>query len=545
MITTDAEGLVESVSPLAERLTGWSCAEARGERIETVFRLAREPGGAAERTSQPAESEGGEPAGGVEESTLISRQGERFAIEHVIAPVRNEDGRITSILIVFHDVSRHKLAALALARQTTHDPLTGLLNRQALAATVEQELEAGVPFAICQVDLDQFNLVYNSCGHAAGDDLLQWVAALLREEARPHDVLARLGGDVFGVLFRETTGEEAGTLAEGVLQRLHSFQFTWDDKTFPLGASIGLVIVQRPGPTCEEALSAADHACSQAKRNGRNQVWIFQLEDEELGRQRQEMEWVARIRKHLSEGGVTLFGQPIMPLDGDGGDALSFEVLLRMTDPGGQLRSAARVIQAAEQYGLMASIDRWVIRTTLQTLRDLPRQVLSRVRLCAINISAVSLRDRSILEFIHEQLAHARIAPHLICFELTETAAVSNLAQARWLIDELLAIGCRFALDDFGSGLASYSHLKDLPVSFLKIAGSFVENVVTNPLDRAMVESIVQIARVLGVKVIAEAVASREALDAVRNLGVDFAQGHFLGPPRPLAELFRQRSPRR
>jgi diguanylate cyclase (GGDEF)-like protein/PAS domain S-box-containing protein len=543
MITTDPDGQVTDLNAFAERLTGWRRDEAQGRPVDRVFRLVREGGWLPDQTlGLPRPDDPGE-TGRPEEAVLETRDEQHVTIEHTLAAERDEFGRIRRIVILFHDVSQRNYAVLQLARQATRDSLTGLLNRHAFIARVEEALRATRdlerPCAVCHLDLDQFNLVNATCGHGAGDDLLGWVAAMLREEVRETDVVARIGGDVFGILFGERSLKDVRGSTEGLLRRLREFQFSWGDRTFPIGACIGLVPVLRGVHTVAEVLSAADHACAQAKKHGRNQINIVPLEDEALARRQLELEWVTRIRRNLKEGLVTLFAQPIRPLASRTADGLYFEVLLRRVGEDGRMTSAAGVIQAAEQYGLMGSIDRWVIQSALQHLASLPREVMARLRLCCINISGVSLHDKAILEFIHQQLADSQVAPQKICFELTETAAVRNLPQARWLIDALQAIGCRFALDDFGSGLASYTYLKDLPVNYLKIAGDFVDGVVANALDRAMVESINQIGRVLGIETIAEAVPSQAALDLLRTIGVDYAQGNWVGVPRPLAELCR------
>jgi diguanylate cyclase (GGDEF)-like protein/PAS domain S-box-containing protein len=542
-ITTDAAGMVESMSPFAQRLTGWTGPEAVGQPADKVFHLVRDhvalPGEACGVTDLAAPVE----KAGVEEAILVSRTGERCAIEHALAPVRDAQGRITGITIIFHDVSQQNLAALQLARSASHDPLTALLNRHAFTVRADALLRElptrGRLLGICHLDLDQFNLVNNSCGHMAGDDLLLWVAAILREETQETDVLARLGGDVFALLLQRDTVDEIRGVAEAVLARLHSFVFSWEDKTFPVGACIGVVPVTHGGNTIAEVMAAAEHACVRAKQMGRNQLRLCHLEDEELKQRRQEMEWVARIKEHLQHGGVCLYAQPIRPLAAKHTQGLGMEILLRMRQQGGDPTSAGMMIRAAERYGLMGAIDRWVIRSTLQELQAQPREVVDRLHLCCINISSGSLHDRTILEFIHQQLADARIAPGKICFELTETAAVENLPQARWLIGELQGVGCRFALDDFGSGLPSFAHLRELPVSFIKIAGEFVETIAADPLSRAMVESINQIGRVLGIATIAEAVSTEAALGVVREIGIDYAQGNWIGVPRPLADICR------
>jgi diguanylate cyclase (GGDEF)-like protein len=483
--------------------------------------------------------------GGVDESVLITRDGQRLDVEHTIAPVRDERGRIVRLIIAFHDISQRRLANLQLARLANHDPLTGLLNRHAFSEAVKRALErtkSGATFSICQIDLDQFALVYHACGHDAAEDLLTWVGAMIREEVGGSAVVARMGGDVFAVLIERADLEAARSMAEALLRRFKEFHFTWADKTFPVSAGIGLIPVTDDRASIAEIFSAADHACVQAKRTGRSQLCICRLDDPQLAARQQDMAWVARIRKNLHEGNVFLYAQPIMPLASPAGDGLRFEVLLRVADEGGERVSPLRVIQAAERFGLMGAIDRWVIRHTLEALAGLPRAQLARLRLCCINLSSVSLHDPGVLEYIHQQLSQTRVPAQRVCFEITETAVVQNLLQARWLISELQAIGCRFALDDFGSGVASYAHLKDLPVNYLKIAGDFTQNVATSALDRAMVESIAQIGRVLNIGTIAEAVPDQLALDTVRGLGIDYVQGNFIGVPLPLAEVLQPTS---
>lgn len=537
VITTDAAGRVEWLDPLAERLTEWTTEAARGLPLAQVLTLSGEDLALPAETPIPLLSVSAAPGGSSGRAQLISRTGKRFTVEYAVATLGAGESPTRRFLVALRDVSRETLALLQLTRHATHDPLTGLLNREALTAHLDRTLrEHRTPFAFCHLDLDQFNLVNNACGHTAGDELLRWVAALLREECRDTDVVARLGGDVFGLLLGNTTAAEAQSFVHGFLARLACFQFRWEDRTFPVGGCVGLVPVTGGKSTAREVLALADYACSQAKRHGRNQIRICPAEGEENLRRQKELEWVTRIRSNLREGKAALYAQAIRPLSRQAPPGAYFEVLLRVASEDGYT-SAEGLIQAAERYGLVGIVDRWVIRSTLDTLATRPPRVLAQVRLCSLNLSAVSLHDRSILEFIHQELARTRVPPQKVCFELTETAVVENLAQARWLIQELLAVGCRFALDDFGSGIASYGHLSDLPVNYLKIAGSFVENIAASPLNTAMVASINQIARVLGIETIAESVSTASTLRTVESIGVDFAQGTWIAEPRPLGEV--------
>ncbi len=535
VISVDTEGGVVRLSPFAERLTGWETDDAKGRPLEKVFRVVRKRQATAGAADKPAVG-----LGVTYEGTLISRTGQRLTIEYTVAI---EHARATTT-VVFHDVTQHRLAGLQIARRDTHDQLTGLMNRDAFSGSIERALAeidgAGQMLTVCQIDIEQLGFINKTCGYLAGDNLIQWVAALLREEARENHVLARLAGDVFGIL---TIGagslDEARRVAESVLGRLQRFLFTWAHQTFPVGASIGLVPVSRGDHGVADVLSAAEHACSQARGSGRNQISVCSLQDEELSLHHQEIEWVTRIKKNLSEGGVALFAQPIRPLKKADRDGLHFEVLMRIPGDDGLLKSAAGIIRATERYGLMSQIDQWVVRTTLRVLKEQPKEVIDRLHLCSINLSAVSVHDRSLFELIRHQVEDSGVAPEKICFELTESAAVENLKLVQALMGGLRSMGCRFALDDFGMGVSSYAHLKHLPVDYLKIAGDFIEDIAINPLDHAMVESITQIGRVLGVQVIAESVSSQGALEVVRSLGVDYAQGNHVGAPLPIAELLR------
>ncbi len=539
VIEADAEGNVEQLSPFAERFTGWTLDRARGEPIDRVFRLVAAGELFPGRSTPAPQLAPFDDTVDADEAVLVSHRGQRRPITYTVSPQRDADGRITHLTVAFADISERTFALLQLARRATHDPLTDLPNRAAFTALLDRTLAAppAAGTALVHLDLDQFNLVNHTCGHLAGSTLLQWVASVLREEVGDEASLARLDRDVFGILLVDADETAARALVRRILLRLQRFQFSWGDNAFAVGASVGVVLARRPGRSADEAFSAADHACAQAKQRGGNQVHVCSLEDDDVARRRENLEWVARIKRNIDEERVLLFAQPIRPLTDRFPDGAYFEVLMRLTGAEGIPKSAGQAIQTAEHYHLMASVDRWVVRTTVRTLAALPARSLRAVRLCAINISAVSLHDSSLLELVHRELDATGLPASLLCFELTETSAVENLPQAHWLIGELTSIGCRFALDDFGSGLASYSHLKDLPVDFLKIAGGFVDAIVTDPLDRALVESINHFAGVLGMATIAEAVASEAAMTTVTDLGVDFAQGNWISPPVPLSRL--------
>jgi len=547
VITTDPAGRVRYLNPVAEMLTGWPRARAVGRAVGEVFRLREEGGEAPVDPGISAVLHGEEYHGPEGRTVLVRSDGERFAVEHRAAPIRSGDGSSIGVVIVFQDVSDRRLLSLQLAHQATHDALTGLLNREAFDESLREALEAsretGETQCLLYLDLDQFKLVNDTCGHLAGDDLLSRVATLVSAEVREGDVVARLGGDEFSVLLRRCKLESALATAERIHRAITQHRFSWRDRRFAVGASIGIVPIDDQSKTVTQVLSAADHACYVAKERGRGQIQVYKPDDVELARRADEMSWILRIQQTLDEGRFRLFGQRIHSLgsggscgSGNGGE-LFFEVLLRMVDVDERLLAPASLVRAAERYGVMREIDRWVLKRVLETLEQAGAWLSDHPVTCAVNLSGVTLSDPTFLGYATERLAAHGVPPETLCFEVTETAAIANLALAQRLIRKLSELGCRFALDDFGSGMSSYSKLKGLPVQFLKIDHTFIRDLANNPLDRAMVESIHQMAHVLGIETIAEGVSSEPLLERLRQIGVDYAQGFWLDQPGPLETL--------
>lgn len=531
VIETDFHGRVIDMNQVAERLTGWRLSLALGREVGRIVVFEDEAFSLADRSDD--ESAGLRP----DEANLVHRDGHSVPVEYCVAVV-TRDGHRDGMVVVFTDVTDRRLMAVQSARLGSQDLLTGLLNRSSFAENLEAAIartrEAAETHAVCFFDIDQFKLVVGTCGHEAGDELLQWVAALLRETVGEHDTLARFGGDEFAVLLMCCTLEDAQLFAEGFRQRLAEFSFRWGDKSFAITGAMGIVLVTDAEQTASEVLSSADQACYAAKEKGRGSIEVFESAgDSESVRRRDEMHLVARINSHLNDGSALLYAQPIRCLDRSSKIGRQLEVLLRFRDGNGEVQDPGNVIKATERYGLMPTVDRWVVRQTLRQLASLGGGVLRGIHVCFINLSGLSLQDDTVLDFIRDQLAETGVPPNKIGFEITETVAVQNLQQARWFIQEALSIGCRLALDDFGTGMASYSYLKALPVEYLKIDGGFVEGMLTSRLDRAMVESINQIAHVLGIQTVAESVGSQEILDRVRDMGINHAQGFWISHPRP------------
>jgi diguanylate cyclase (GGDEF)-like protein/PAS domain S-box-containing protein len=538
VVTVDTSGRIEFLNPVAERLTGWPLAEARQRPVAEVFAVVDEATGApiADPVAR-ALTDGAvvEAEGNV---VLLCRGAESIAIDYSVAPIRDRAANTVGAVLVIQDMSRERQYAARLSNLAAHDALTGLLNRrefeQRVRAIVERREDDEGQHAVLYLDLDQFKVVNDTSGHAAGDELLRQVGALLRPRLREGDVLARLGGDEFGVLLPHCPPAPALRIAEALRKAIVDFRFAWKNRSFTIGVSIGLVNLADGPHTLASALSAADAACYLAKDKGRNRVQVYRPEDSEVALRRGEMEWVHRLHRALAEDRLCLYSQPIRAMHAPGPHTQHEELLVRLIDEQNELIPPIAFIPAAERYHLMPSIDRWVIRTAFRVLAD-RRSAGNTGGTYAINISGASIGDDQFLDYVRESFARFRIPHSSICFEITETTAVTSLSKAAEFIGALREPGCRFALDDFGVGVSSFTYLKQLPVDYLKIDGSFVKNMLNDPVDAAMVEAIHRIGRVMGKQTIAESVETTATLDALRSVGVDYAQGNAIAPPSMFA----------
>ena len=541
VITTGPDSRISYLNPVAEKLTGWSADQALGRPLEEVYRLYDELSGKALGNPVTAllrryrKVISGQDGSGL---LLRRRDGSDVAIQDAVAPIRDAEGRIMGAVLSFHDVTDTRRLARELSHQAAHDTLTGLANR----AEFERRLAAvlGLPFTergdqvLCYMDLDQFKVVNDTCGHAAGDELLRQLSKLFQSRIRSSDVLARLGGDEFGLLLSGCPLDEAVPIIDGLRALVEAFRFSWEGKSFAVGVSIGLVAIE-PGESLGSLLSAADSACYAAKDAGRNRIHIFQADDQKLLERRGEMQWVTRLRQALDGDLLRLCVQPIQYAED--GRLAGYEVLVRLLAEDGREIPPGAFMPAAERYALAPAIDRWVVSNFLAWVGDYCRRHPDVTSNYSINLSAASLGEESFLEFILDTLDRHGVPPQCICFEITETSAIANLSRAVIFMQRLKAIGCYFALDDFGSGLSSFAYLKNLPVDFLKIDGAFVKDIDTDPIARAMVASINTIGHEMGLKTVAEFVESQAILDCLRAIGVDFTQGYFLGRPQPLEAL--------
>lgn len=425
---------------------------------------------------------------------------------------------------------------LQISYQAMHDSLTGLINRREFENRIESLLKrtgsSGTLHTLLYLDLDQFKIVNDTCGHHAGDALLRHLTSLLQARVRQSDVLARLGGDEFGLLLEACDGEHAYRIADGLRQTVREFRFLWAEKSFTVGVSIGLVTFSGEGTTLSDILRVADGACYVAKEKGRNRIHVYRPDDGELEERQGQMNWVGRISKAFEEDRLLLYRQKIIPLQTGSHAKIRYEFLIRMLSEEGELIPPQAFLPAAERYNVIPSIDFWVISKVFE-LYEHDCKAGQASYTCSINLSGATLSDDRLLPYISEQFSRFNIPPSAICFEITETTAIANMSVAMNLIARLKELGCQFALDDFGSGMASFGYLKNLAVDYIKIDGSFVTDFLHDPVDRAMVESISRIGHVMGIQTIAEHVADHALLQALRDAGVDFAQGFVVGRPEP------------
>jgi diguanylate cyclase (GGDEF)-like protein/PAS domain S-box-containing protein len=536
VISTDAGGRIEYLNPVAESLTGWDAAEAKGQPIATVLNLVHEV--TREPIANPLLAVLGRVGAGAagDLTVLITRAGQEIAIQESAAPICDRQGQIIGAVIVFHDVTKERRLKRALSYQASHDALTGLINRREfdnrLHVAVASAQRGEGSYALLYIDLDQFKVVNDTCGHQAGDRLLRDVTGLLQTRVRMSDTIARLGGDEFGVLIEDCSLAQATRIAESVRQAIRDYRFVWGANTMSVGASVGVVEIKRDTENAASIMTAADIACYTAKDGGRNRIHVYDASG--VSARHREMHWVARVARAVEENRLELYFQPIVAT-ASAEPGHFFELTVRLRGEDGELVPPSEFIPAAERYNVMSIIDRWVVERAVGLLQERSRAGVP-LPMVAVNLSGTSLNEQGFIDDVLAQLADGAVA-NALCFEITETAAVTNLADAIHFMRELKGRGCRFSLDDFGSGLSSFMYLKTLPVDYLKIDGQFVGQIAVDAVDRSMVEAIAKVGKALGIATVAECVESVAVLDELKRIGVDYAQGHYLAMPKPIAEL--------
>lgn len=475
----------------------------------------------------------------------LNVEGSMVSVDGNASPLVDAEGNLVGYVLVLRDVSLERQLTTELVYQASHDALTGLVNRPEFETKLRDVLELSrqqdTEYALCYLDMDQFKLVNDTCGHIAGDELLKQVAGLLLVQMREDDMVARLGGDEFGVLINLCTQKKAEEIAERIRQCLNDYHFTWEDKLFDVSASIGLVMINRMSGNLSDILSSADLACYAAKDAGRNVVHTYHPDDEEISQKFSQMQWLPRIKQGLRENEFQLAVQKISSTKEGASPASICEFLLRWPQPDGSFISPAIFIPSAERYDMMRELDRWVIKNALQTIPHLEQKVIpTGTQMYTINLSGQSVGEQGLSDYIWKLMVDNHVNPENVCFEVTETVAIANFSVASDFINQLREKGCRFALDDFGSGLSSFGYLKRLPLDFLKIDGLFVRDMLKDPVDHAMVRTINDVARVLNLKTIAEWVEDKEVYLALQAMGVDYVQGFYLDKPQLVSELLSE-----
>jgi len=533
VITTDTEQNITYMNPIACQLTGWDAKDALSLPLEQVVVIVSEADHSEvnstvfECLNQQCLIEYDEPM------LLLGTNGNEYSIETSASPLKNHNGEIIGAVLVFINTTYIRNLSRKMEFQAKHDSLTNLLNRREfehqLAQAIRSSHNDNTEHALCYMDLDQFKVVNDTCGHIAGDRLLRELSKLMPHSIRSSDCLARLGGDEFGVIIFDCSIKDAKEIANTLRTAIKEFIFTWDHKVFDIGVSIGLVPITKDNGSLQDIMRRADASCYIAKDLGRNRIHIYTEDDVDIAKRRGEMQWMTRIQNSLKNDRFRLAIQKVVAIKNN--DSPHYEVLLRMEGSNEEIIQPSAFLPAAERYDMMPIIDRWVITTAFKNISHERRNDAKRVY--NINLSGQTLRDNSIVKFIREQFNYFDIPPEIICFEITETAIISNLGIAIELVNKIKAMGCMFALDDFGSGLSSFSYLKNIPVDYIKIDGEFIHNITNSSIDKAIVSAINIIGHEMGLKTVAEYVENEDILKILDELGVDYAQGYIIEEPVP------------
>jgi diguanylate cyclase (GGDEF)-like protein/PAS domain S-box-containing protein len=540
VITTDESGHVEYLNPVAEKLTGWSRSDAQGMPLAQVFRVVDE------LTRQPLPDPVRrciEECATVEQndrSLLLAHDGREYAIQDSAAPIRADNGKISGVVLVFNDVTETRRIASEMAFHASHDPLTGLVNRREferrLKSAVISAHSQGLHHALCYIDLDRFKIINDSAGHNAGDELLRQVSTAFKHHIRARDTLARVGGDEFALLLENCPLDTAGGIAQALISAIADLQFVWKDRSYRIGASIGLIPLDADGTDPESLLSRADAACYMAKSQGRGRIHIDHADPgQDTGTGTGTGIKVSRaseIATAIDEERFQLYAQQIIPLQGEANEHQRLEILLRLENSEGAIVEPGGFLPTAERFGFMTRIDRWVIEHIagkhLALLSDHPDLQIG------INLSAASIDDPGLAAFILETFAANKLPLQNICFEINEGTAIGALERSSLFIGAIKAHGARIALDDFSGGLAAFTILRRLPIDYLKLDGGFTTDLGNDPINRSLLGSINEVAHLLDIRTVAERIEDDTRIPQLRDAGVDFAQGNALAPPRPL-----------
>jgi diguanylate cyclase (GGDEF)-like protein/PAS domain S-box-containing protein len=540
VITIDAEGRIDYVNTSAETLLGQSFDQVIGKSFSDVASLVDE----SDRRSlgdpvRMALTAGGRVTMGRRAVLVPANGAAERSVELNVTPLTSDAKETVGLVLVLHDTSELRGLARQMTYQASHDALTGLVNRREFERRLQEAMDSAqtgdAAHALCYLDLDRFKVVNDTCGHTAGDNMLREVASIIKDAVRDSDTVGRIGGDEFALLLVGCPLEKARQIADDVVRSVNDYRFVWKDKIFNIGVSIGLVEIGRGGGAIGDLMNSADSACYVAKKQGGVHVHVYSAREEANARHSGEIHWLQRLQSALRDNKFELYYQPIVHARVGGLRGPALEVFVRLEGENGQPGAPpAEFIRAAERYRLMPHVDRWVVQAVLSAIGR-GGMKLPEGRSVAINIAGQTLGDSEFLEFVVDCFDHTGASPSDVCFEVTESSVVANLDHARRFIAVLHGMGCEFALDDFGSGLSSFTTLKTLPIDYLKIDGSFIRNLAVDTVNQAMVAAMIELSRSLNFRVVAEQVEDQLSLDAVKNMGIDFVQGFIIARPLPLS----------
>jgi len=540
VISVDTQGNIDFINPKAEELTGWRYADAIGRPFEDVFHAVDEQSGSTHEHQLISWLQAGHVPRKSTAALLISQHGTQRPVEDTAAPIIGPDGKIDGGVVVFRDVTKAKQLLDAATHAATHDPLTGLVNKikfkERLNRTLERARRNNTSGALLCMDLDRFKIINDTCGHQAGDEVLVQLSTLYRSLVRERDTIGRLGGDEFALIIDRCTPDEGMAVANKLLQSTASFQYVCKGRAFQVGVSIGMVMFDGAIGNPEEILLLADHASYVAKQRGRHQVYFHHPEESVVERRRSDIDWIPRLTEAMRLDQMSLCYQTIT--DTDGAHSHGIEILLRMTDEYGIEMLPSAFLPAAERFALMPTIDRWVVRRVLDWMAQ-TQDVMARMTLCSINLSRHSVADDSFPQHLAKMLHESRVPPGMLCFEISDATIDTDLHKGRSFIENVRALGCRVSLGDFGSGVGSFMHLKQLPVDYIKIAPSLSQGTATDGIDKEIVRAINEIAHLVGCKTVAQWVEDEATMHVLGEIGADYLQGHWISRPQKLDELQR------
>lgn len=536
VITVDKDYLIQTINPVAEMLADVKAKNVIGKNILSIYE--------SESAKQRSEINENLAASGIQRSlfdfTLTKKDGTKYEVEHTIAPIIDQDKLILGAVIILRDVTEVRTMEKRLSYQASHDALTGLINRREFEVRLKQIIRNAqtedIMHSICFLDLDKFKIINDTSGHAAGDEFLKQIPKTIQSLLRQTDVLARLGGDEFAIILDSCSIHQAKNICSQIIKKIKDTRFNWGKNSFETGASIGIVPVTKLTVSVSEVMSSVDAACYEAKDKGRNRIQVFEPDDAEFVKHQMETSWIQKIKDAIAYNNFELYYQEIQNINGKYPTPKTIELLIRLNDKE-KIISPDSFISTAERYNLMPAIDEWMISNTFAFIKDFREKHNKDIRV-AINLSGQSLSEDSVLNLITNMLRkNKHLKKELICFEITETAAIANMSKAIEFIASVKQMGCKFSLDDFGSGLSSFSYLRNMPVDNIKIDGIFIRGIHTDPINKIFVESIHNISKIMGIKTTAEYVESEEILNCIKSIGIDYAQGYYIAKPAPVSSL--------